>query len=171
MADLRLPLTGFAAAAIAILAVSVAVPAAAAPPPPLPHGVVALHDNFFAAMPHSFPADVSAVEQFVSPDVQISFDGEIRFSSRDEWFSWLQSMSVENNVERLSMSREEFFFQSGDRIMVREFWFPFREGVTYHPEFPHKMVSYQFKDLKLVKVDYGASLRPMRKKLGVKADG
>jgi len=69
------------------------------------------------------------------------------------------------------MSREEFFFQSDDRILVREFWYPIRKGAVYHPTFPHKLVSYQFKGGKLVRVDYMAELRPMRTKPGENANG
>jgi hypothetical protein len=123
--------------------------------------------DFFTALPRSFPAkDLSALERMVSGQVVVTIDGVPRFKSRAEWLGWLQSMAVEHGVERTSMSREEFFIQPDDRILVREFWYPIKKDTVYHPEFPHKLVSYQFKDEMLVRVDYIAELRPMGKKPG-----
>jgi hypothetical protein len=73
-----------------------------------------------------------------------------------------------NRVKSVSMSREEFFFQPDGRIMVREFWMPFDPQIAWHPEFPHRLVSYKFTDRKLVRIDYGEWLRPMGRKPGEK---
>ncbi|MEO0461950.1 MAG: hypothetical protein AAF127_02395 [Pseudomonadota bacterium] len=157
--------------ALLLLATST-VPASAAPPPPLAPAEKAFYDEFFSALPQRFPEQkLDRLRKIVAADVEVFFEGDQRFDTREEWLGWLNAMAVENRVERTSMSREAYFIQSGGRILVHEFWFPYRQNTVFHPEFPHKLVSYKFKDSKLVRVDYLADVRPTRHKFGASDDG
>ncbi len=159
--------------ALALLLVTAsAVSISAAPPPPLIPEEEAFYNEFFSALPNGFPEqELDRLREMVAVDVEVFFEGQRRFETREEWLGWLNAMAVKNRVERTSMSREAFFFQSGDRILVREFWFPYRRGTAFHPEFPHKLVSYKFKGSKLVRVDYLAEIRPSQHKFGASDNG
>lgn len=152
---------------LAIVLLACSVSATAAPPPPPSPSETKFYDDFYTALPGLFPvASLSALEPFVAPDLLVIEKGEVRFRNREAWFAWLQGLAAEGNFDRASMSREEFFFQPGDRILVREFWYPIKKDVVSHPEFPHKLVSYQFNGGKLVSVEYLTEMRPMGFKPG-----
>jgi hypothetical protein len=157
-----------------LCAAALLLPAAAlaAPPPPPAPAQAAFYETFFTTLPNSYPSsNISKVEALLAPDLQVFDDGKLIHGSRKSWLAWLQAKMGKDRVQSISLSREDFFYQPGDRILVREFWSSYTPGVHGHGELDHRLVSYQFAGERLVRVDYGQWVRPVESGLADRLRG
>ena len=155
---------------LAVALLAFAGPVAALPPPPPPPGVVAAERAFFDALPQVMPADHSeALKAMIAEDLIVTNEGEPMFDSRAAWLAWREGL-VSGRMERFQMLREKFWRDRQGRIVVEEFWVPIAKDVVWHPDRPHKLVAYTFKDGVLTRVDYLIALDSVSY-LGAKPSG
>ncbi len=152
---------------IASMLAFAASPAASLPLPPPPDDLLQQQQGFFRALPNRLPVEnLSAFAPYVAKDVQVFVDGKPTYSSRDEWFAYLQSFGPvnPNGPQGITVSREEFYTTRDGDVIVLEFSWPIapkgREGqIVYHADYDLQLVSYRLDKGVLTRVDYGKRMR------------
>jgi len=149
----------------ALLLANAALSIAAPPPPPPPEEEGRMR-NFVKALPKRIPHDLEAFAPFVSADVKIYREGKLAFTDRAGWFASLRGFAGKHPDEPqgISVARESLYRVAGDGLATMEFNYPIapagKEGqIVYHPEFPLQLVTYCLDHGRVVRVDYGYSMR------------